>query len=92
MSSPCLPCFPKFSAVPERKESVEFALHPQHETSFESEKQPLENFNHFRSKFRKRIRILSIVSLNSNDKEEVLEHQSYSRKQTEFKGKDTGTK
>jgi len=43
-------------------------------------------------KFRKRLGSLSIVSSNSNDKEEVLEHQSYSGKRTEFQGKDTGTK
>jgi len=39
---------------------------------------------YFRSKFRKRLGSLSIVSLNNNDKKEVLEHQSYSGKQTEF--------
>jgi len=72
--------------------NVEFALHPQHETSFESEKRPFEVFNHFRSKFRKRLRSLSIVSLNSNDKEEVLEHPNYSGKRTEFQGKDIGIK
>jgi len=71
--------------------NVEFALHPQHETSFESEKPPVEDFNHFRSKFSKQLRSLSIVSLNSNDKEEVLEHKSYSGKRTEFQGKETGT-
>jgi len=40
----------------------------------------------------KRLGSLSIVSLNNKDKEEVLEHQSYSGKRPEFQGKDTGTK
>jgi len=44
------------------------------------------------SNFRKRLGSLSIVSLNSSDKEEILELQSYSGKRTEFQGKDTGTK
>jgi len=32
------------SAGLEQERSVEFALHPQHETSFDSEKQPVQDF------------------------------------------------
>jgi len=46
---------------------VEFALHPQHETSSDSEIQAKEDF---KSESRKRPRSLSMVSLNSNDWEE----------------------
>jgi len=42
---------------------VEFALHPQHETSCDSEIQMKKDFNYFKSKSRKRLRSLSTVSL-----------------------------
>jgi len=47
--------------------SVEFALHPQHETSLDSGIQIIKDFNYFKNKSRKRPRSLSMVSLNSND-------------------------
>jgi len=47
--------------------SVEFALHPQHETSLDIGIQLIEDFNHFKRESRKRPRNLSIVSLKSND-------------------------
>jgi len=50
--------------------SVEFALHPQHETSHDPEIQTKEDF---KSKFSKLPGSLSIISLNSKDKVEVLE-------------------
>jgi len=50
--------------------NVEFALHPQHETSCDSEIQIKEDFNYFKNKSRKRPRSLSMFSLNSNDWEE----------------------
>ena len=46
---------------------VEFALHPQHETSLDSGIQLIEDVKYFNSKSRKRPRSLSMVSLNSND-------------------------
>ena len=49
---------------------VEFALHPQHETSLDSGIQIIKDFNYLKSKSRKRPRSLSMVSLNSNDWEE----------------------
>jgi len=45
---------------------VEFALHPQHETSCESETQTKEDF---KSKFRKQFESLALMSLDSTDKE-----------------------
>ena len=50
--------------------TVEFTLHPQHETSRDSEIPTKEDF---KSKFRKEPGSLSIISLNSKDKEEALE-------------------
>jgi len=49
---------------------VEFALHPQHETSLGSRIQLIEDFNYFESKSRKRPRSFLMVPLNSNDWEE----------------------
>jgi len=51
---------------------VEFALHPQHETSGDSEIQTKEDL---KRKFRKQLGRLSIISLNSKDKEEALKCQ-----------------
>jgi len=45
----------------------EFALHPQHETSCDFEIQTKKDF---KSKFRKRPRSLSMISLNSSDWEQ----------------------
>jgi len=42
----------------------EFALHPQHETSRDSETQTKEDF---KRKLRKRLRSFSMVSWNNND-------------------------
>jgi len=50
--------------------SVEFALHPQHATSRDSEIQTNEDL---KNKFRKQLGSLSIIPLNSQDKEEALE-------------------
>ena len=50
--------------------AVEFALHPQHETSLDSRIQIIKDLNYFKNKSRKRPRSLSMVSLNSNDWEE----------------------
>jgi len=50
--------------------SVEFALHPQHETSRDSEIQIKE---YPKSKFRKQLGSLPIISYSSKDKEEALE-------------------
>jgi len=49
---------------------VEFALHPQHEASYDSGIRLIRDCNYFKSKSRKRPRCLSMVSLNSNDWEE----------------------
>jgi len=51
---------------------VEFALHPQHETSCDSEIQTKEDF---KNKFRKQLGSLALMSLNNTDKEEALEYQ-----------------
>ena len=51
---------------------VEFALHPQHETSCHSETQTKEDF---KSKFRKQLGSLTLMSLNRTDKEEASEYQ-----------------
>jgi len=51
---------------------VEFALHPQHEMSCDSEIQTKEDLKRV---FRKQLGRLSIISLNSKDKEEALECQ-----------------
>jgi len=56
----------------ERLHRVEFALYPQHETSCDSEIQTKEDF---KSKFRKQLESLALMSLNSTDKEEALEYQ-----------------
>jgi len=48
---------------------VEFALHPQHETSCDSEIQTKEDL---KSKFRKQLGSLALISLNNKDKEEAL--------------------
>jgi len=53
--------------------NVEFALHPQHEKSHASEIQTKEDF---KSKFRKQLGSLALMSLNSTDKE-ALECQYY---------------
>jgi len=52
------------------RSSVEFALHPQHETPHDSEIQTKQDL---KSKFRKQPGSLSIISLNSKDKERALE-------------------
>ena len=52
---------------------IEFALHPQHETSYDSGIQLIKDFNYIKSKSRKRPRGLLLVSLNSNDWEEYWE-------------------
>jgi len=49
------------------RKNVEFALHPQHETSLDAGIQLIEDFNYFKNKTRNRPRSLSMVSLNSND-------------------------
>ena len=49
---------------------VEFALHPQHETSCDSEIQRKEDL---KNKFRKQPGSSSMISLNSKDKAEALE-------------------
>jgi len=49
---------------------VEFALHPQHETSCDSEIQAKEDL---KSKFRRQLGSFSINSVNSEDEEETLE-------------------
>ena len=51
---------------------VEFALHPQHETSCDSEIQIKEDL---KRKFRKQLGSLALIPLNSRDKEEALECQ-----------------
>jgi len=56
----------------EIKSGVEFALHSQHETSCDSETQTKEDF---KTKFRKQLGSLELMSLNSTDKEEALDHQ-----------------
>jgi len=50
--------------------NVEFALHPQHATSRDSEIHTNEDL---KNKFRKQPGSLSIILLNSQDKEEALE-------------------
>jgi len=50
--------------------NVEFALHPQHEASFDSGISLIKDFNYFKSRSRKRPRNMSMVSLNNNDWEE----------------------
>jgi len=52
--------------------NVEFALHPQHETSCYSEIQTKEDL---KCKFRKQLGRLSIIPLNSKDKGEPLKCQ-----------------
>jgi len=52
--------------------SVELALHPQHEMSCNSEIQTKEDL---KRKFRKQPGRLSIIALNSKDKEKALECQ-----------------
>ena len=52
------------------KDSVEFALHPQHETSCDPKIQIKEDL---KSKFRKQLGSSSITPLNSKDKEEALQ-------------------
>ena len=52
--------------------SVEFALHPQHEASCDSE---IQTKKVLKRKFRKQLGRLSIISLNSKDKEEAFESQ-----------------
>ena len=49
---------------------VEFTLYPQHETSRDSEIQTKDDL---KSKFRKQPGRLSIISLNSKDREDALE-------------------
>jgi len=49
---------------------VEFALHPQHETSCDSEIQTRKDF---KNKFRKQLGSSPTTSLNSEGKEETLE-------------------
>ena len=51
---------------------VAFALHPQHETSCDSEIQTKEDY---KRKFRKQLGSLALMSLNNTDKEEALEYQ-----------------
>ena len=51
---------------------VEFALHPQHERSCDSEIQTKEDL---KGKFRKQLGSLVLISLNNKDKEEALECQ-----------------
>ena len=51
---------------------VEFALHPQHEASCDSE---IQTKKVLKRKFRKQLGRLSIISLNSKDKEEAFESQ-----------------
>jgi len=48
------------------RRNVEFALHPQHETSLDSGINIIEDFNQFKSRSRIRPRSRSMVSLNSN--------------------------
>jgi len=55
---------------PNTNPNVEFALHPQHETSYHSGIPLIKDFNYFKSRSRKRPRNMSIVSLNNNDWEE----------------------
>jgi len=57
-----------------RMSSVEFALHPQHEAPFDSEKPPVEEASS------EIVLDPSMVSLNCNDKEDVLGHQSHLKK------------
>jgi len=52
--------------------SVEFALHPQHEACCDSE---IQKKKVLKRKFRKQLGRLSIISLNSQDKEEAFESQ-----------------
>jgi len=52
--------------------SAEFALHPQHETSCDSEIQIKEDL---KCKFRKQLGSLALIPLNSKVKEEALECQ-----------------
>jgi len=54
------------------KATVEFALHPQHEASCDSE---IQTKKALKRKFRKQLGRLSIISLNSKDKEEAFESQ-----------------
>jgi len=51
---------------------IEFVLAPQHETYCDSEIQTKKDF---KSKFRKQLGSLALMSLNSIDKEEALEYQ-----------------
>jgi len=76
---------PKRSSKLSCGHTVEFALHPQHETSLDSGIQIIKDFNYFKSKSRKRPRSLSMVSLNSNDWEEYWNTKVIP--QNEFKSK-----
>jgi len=53
-----------------RETIVEFALHPQHEASCDSE---IQTGQDFKSKFRKQLESSPTTSLNSEGKEETLE-------------------
>jgi len=64
-------------------------LHPQHETSCDSETQTKEDF---KSKFRKQLGSLALMSLNNTDKKEALEYQSRITEWIEFKKSEVGTK
>jgi len=57
---------------PRIENCVEFALHPQHETSCDSEIHIEEDL---KRKFRKQLGSLARIPLNSKDKEEALECQ-----------------
>jgi len=59
--------------------SVEFAFHPQHETSCDSEIQMKEDFNYFKNKSRKRTRSWWMFSVNSNDWEEHWNTKSHQK-------------
>ena len=59
--------------------SVEFAFHPQHETSWYSEIQMKDDFNYFKNKSRKRTRSWSMFSVNSNDWEEHWNTKSHQK-------------
>jgi len=52
--------------------NVAFALHPQHETSCDSEIQTKADF---KSKLRKQLGSLALLPLNSTDKDDALDYQ-----------------
>ena len=62
----------KFEKKKNLHDLVEFALHPQHEASFDSE---IQTKKVLKRKFRKQLGILSIRSVNSKDKEVAFESQ-----------------